>query len=76
MPLNYQMLFYFAVGLSLYFVLWRKKGKINAFLNVLFYLGIGLLFYGITRTDDLYSYIGGALMLLTVIAFFFTDEMR
>ncbi|WP_047155129.1 hypothetical protein [Aneurinibacillus tyrosinisolvens] len=76
MPLDYQILLYFAVGLTLYFALWRKKGIISAILNVLNYLGVGLLFYGIGRTDDVYSYIGGAIMLLTVIAFFFTDEKR
>lgn len=74
MSLNYQILFYVAVGLFLYFVYWRLKGIISSVLNVLNYFGIGLLFYGIATANDLYSYLGGAVMLLSVIAFFIMEK--
>lgn len=72
--LNYQILFYVGVGLILYLIFWKKKGLISSILNILNYLGIGILFYGILMDNFLYGFIGTMVMLLSILGFFIIEK--
>lgn len=74
MHFNYQIVFFIAAGIFLFFIYLRKKGINSAIINALNYLGLGLLFYGIAITNDLYSFIGVVVMLFSIIAVFIIEK--